>query len=132
MRSSQSQFGIFTGISNLFAFNQLSPVDTSSASLKQLVCCTPLGRLGLSDPMKDLHKLCEGLPYRLKDLHKYSDYIVNGQHGALKSFTMHKIKLFISWMLARTKGNTFQLLLNIFFPLHIKISMSSGMKTGSG
>ena len=41
--------------------------------------------------------------------HDYSDYIVNGQHCALKVSTMNKIKLFISWMSTRKKQNTFQL-----------------------
>ena len=34
---------------------------------------------------------------------------VPGQHCALKSSTMNTIKLFNSWMLTRTNGNTFQL-----------------------
>ena len=44
----------------------------------------------------NIHELCEGLPCRLKVLHEYSDYILNGQHFAPKPFTMHKIELFIS------------------------------------
>ena len=65
----------------------------------------------------NIHELCEGLPYRLKDLHEYSDYIMNGQYNALKSSTMNTVKLFISWMLTRTKGNIFQLSSQYFLSL---------------
>ena len=47
--------------------------------------------------------------FELKHIHDYSDYIVNGQHCALKFATMNKIKLFINWMSTRKKENTFQL-----------------------
>ena len=57
----------------------------------------------------NMHELCEELLLVLKDLHDYSDYIVNGQHCTLKPSTMNTIELFIRWMLTRTKGNTFQL-----------------------
>ena len=58
----------------------------------------------------NIHELCKGLQYRLKDPDEYSDYIVNGQHFALEPFTMHKIKWFTSWIsTTRTKETTFQL-----------------------
>ena len=71
-------------------------------------------RVSFSEWMKyniyiNIHKLCEELPCRLKDLHEYSDYIVDEQHFVLKLITMHKLKLFIGWMSTRKKGTTFQL-----------------------
>ena len=57
----------------------------------------------------NIHELSEGVPCRLKDLHEYHEYIVDGQHFALKPFTMQKIKLFISWMSTRKKETTFQI-----------------------
>ena len=80
----------------------------------------------------NIHELCENLPFGLGFIHDYSDYIVNGQHCALKSSTMNAIKLFISWMLTRKKETHFNFLLKIFFPLHIRISISSGKKTCPG
>ena len=65
----------------------------------------------------NIHELCEELPFGLKDLYDCSDYIVNGQHCVLKLSTMHKIKLFISWMLTRMKGNTFKLSSQFFLSL---------------
>ena len=81
----------------------------------------------------NIHELCEELPFGLKYLHEYGDYIVNGQHCALKSSAMNTMKLFISWMLARTKGNTFQLSSQYTLSLiHIKISIRSGKKRCPG
>ena len=54
----------------------------------------------------NIHEICDDLHFELKHIH---DYIVNGQHCALKFATMNKIKLFISWMSTRKRENTFQL-----------------------
>ena len=54
-----------------------------------------------------IQNICEGVPYILEDFHKY--YIVNGQHCALKSFTINTIKLFTSWMLTRRNQKRFDL-----------------------
>ena len=64
-----------------------------------------------------IHELCEGLPCRLKDLHEYSDYILDGQHFALMPLTMHKIKLLIGWMSTRKKETTIQLSSQYFVSL---------------
>ena len=56
----------------------------------------------------NIHELCDDFQFELKHIHDYSDYIVNGQHCALKFPIMNKIKLFISWMSTTKKENTFQ------------------------
>ena len=43
-----------------------------------------------------LHELCHDLQFNFDHIHDYSDYIVNGQHGALKFSTMNKLELLIS------------------------------------
>ena len=53
-------------------------------------------RVSFSESMKynnyiNIHELCEEVPCRLKDLHEYSDYIVDEQHFALKLITMHEV-----------------------------------------
>ena len=73
----------------------------------------------------NIHELCEILIFGLEDLYECSDYIVDGQHCALESSTMNTTKVFISWMLTKMKGNTFQLSSHYYLCLHIKISMSS-------
>ena len=82
--------------------------------LKNLLRLFVEERVSFSEWMKhnnyiNIHELCEALPCRLKDLHKYSDYIVDEQHFVLKCITMHKIKLFISWMSTRKRETRFQL-----------------------
>ena len=57
----------------------------------------------------NIHELSDDLPFGLKHIHDYSDYVVNGQHCAQTFSTMHKIQLFISWMSRRKKENTFQI-----------------------
>ena len=54
------------------------------------------------------HEQCDGLQFKLKHIHDYSDYIVDGQHCALKFATRNKIKSFVSCMSTRRKENTFQ------------------------
>ena len=46
----------------------------------------------------------EGLPVRLEELLEFSDYIVNGQHCALKSSTLDPILLFIYRVLSQPTG----------------------------
>ena len=48
--------------------------------------------------------MCEDLKVGLEELLYFSDYIVNGQHGALRSSTLDTIFLFIFWMADRTNG----------------------------
>ena len=55
------------------------------------------------------HELCHDCQSELKQIHDYSDYIVNGQHCALKFSTMNKLKLLISLMPTIAKENAFQL-----------------------
>ena len=78
---------------------------------------------------QNINELCDDLQFELKHIHDYSEYIVNGQSCALTFGTMNKMKLFISWMSTRKKKTHFNFLLNTFFPLHIRISISSGKKT---
>ena len=101
--------------------------------LKDVVKINQDGRVSFSkwidyNDYHNIHKLCDDLHFELENIHDYSDYIVNGQHCALKFATMNKIKLFISWMSTRKKTHV-NFLLSIFFPLHIRISISSGKKT---
>ena len=56
----------------------------------------------------NINELCDDLQFELEYIHHYNDYIVNGQHCELKFSTMGRIRLFISWMSTRKKGNTFQ------------------------
>ena len=56
----------------------------------------------------NIHELCHDLQSELKHIHDYSDYIVNGQHCALKFSTMNKLKLLISLMPTLEKENAFQ------------------------
>ena len=65
----------------------------------------------------NIHELCEGLPYEVKNLHEYSDYIVNGKHCALTSSTMNTRSCSSVWMLARTKGDMFHLSSQYFLSL---------------
>ena len=65
----------------------------------------------------NIHELCEILSFGSDFIHELSDYIVNGQDYAPKSSTMNTIKLFISWLLTRTKGNTFQVSSQYFLSL---------------
>ena len=57
----------------------------------------------------NINELCDNLQYELKYIDDYSHYIVNGQNCELNSSTMYKIRMFMSWMLPRKKGTTFQL-----------------------
>ena len=38
----------------------------------------------------NINDLCDDLQFELKHIHDYSDYIVNGQHGALTFGTITK------------------------------------------
>ena len=60
----------------------------------------------------NIHELCEGLPYEVKNLHD-----VNGQHCALTSSTMNTRSCSSVWMLARTKGDMFHLSSQYFLSL---------------
>ena len=80
----------------------------------------------------NIQEVCGGLPCRLKDLLKYSDYIVNGQHCALNSSTLNTILLFISWIATRTNWNIIPCSHQYFLSLTYQNSISSGKKTCPG
>ena len=76
-----------------------------------------------------IHDVCHCLLFELDHIHDYSDYIVNGQHCALKFSTMSKLKLLISLMQTMNPENAFQLSSQFLISLTIITSMSSGKKT---
>ena len=63
-----------------------------------------------------IHELCHDLQFELKHIHNYSGYIMNGQHYALKSSTMNKLKLLISLMSTMEKESAFQFFSIFSFP----------------
>ena len=77
----------------------------------------------------NINELCDDLQFELEYIHDYSDYIVNGQKCELKYSTMHKIMQFIRWMSTKKKKTHSNFLLSTFFPLQIKLSVISSMKT---
>ena len=69
-----------------------NPIQVLHHVLKNVLKITTDERVSFSKWMKsnhyhNIHELCEDLPFGLKDLYECSDYIVNGQHCALKSST---------------------------------------------
>ena len=56
-----------------------------------------------------IHELCHDLQFKLDHIHDYSDYILKGQHCALKFSTMNNLKLLISLMPIMNTENVFQL-----------------------
>ena len=114
-----------------------NPIQVLYHALKNVLRITTDGRVSFSKRMqyRDFHNtqdICEGLPVRLEELLCFSDYIVNGQHCALKSSTLDTILFFIFGWETEQMATKFHFLLNIFFLLHIKNSISSGKKTCPG
>ena len=56
-----------------------------------------------------IHELRHNLQFKLDHIHDYNDYIVNGQHCALKVSTMNKLRLLINLMPTMEIQNAFQL-----------------------
>ena len=89
-----------------------NPIQVLHHVLKNVLRITTDERVSFSKWMQDsgyliVQEICEGVPYILKDFHKY--YIVNGQHCALKSSTINTMELFTSWMIMRTNLKIFDL-----------------------
>ena len=112
-----------------------NPIQVLYHVLKNVLRITTDERVSFSKWMQysEFHNtqdICEGLPVRLEELLCFSDYIVNGQH--CESSTLNTILLFIFGWETEQMATKFHFLLNIFFPLHIKNSISSGKKTCPG
>ena len=57
--------------------------------------------------------LCVDFHHELDHIHDLSDYRVDGLKFVLKSGTINKLRLFISWMSTRMKDTTFELILSL-------------------
>ena len=106
-------------IHRIYFQERTSPIQVLHHVLKNVLRISTDERVSFSKWMQysgyaNIQEICEGLPCRLKDLLRYSDYIVNGQHYALKSSTLNTILLFISWMSTRTNWNIISTFFSIF------------------
>ena len=77
----------------------------------------------------NINELCDDPQFELEYIHHYSDYIVNRQQCELKFSTMATQGCSLVGCQPERKKTHFNFLLKIFFPLHIRISISSSKKT---